>query len=1129
MNRLKLYINFLLFSLLSVALHGCTDDRLGYTDEDLREGETFITLEAAFSPFAEGGLSRASVVDPARGFNTLSDLVILVYDKDGNLILENGQPKYYWHSENIATEDTDRENADASNGIKAEDKTLTVKDEISLKVPFGEYYVIGVANLGTYRDDGNGNIEIVASTWAEMSKEWAPYYTLEGLRSVKVQWEDNYANNREMLGYFAAPTASAPHSGSKFETVKINRPGINLRAWLRRCASKITVDFDGSALRDNISIYIKDVRIYDLAKECTLGFGNPASDEENLKDFNNHPESYEDIIRRGQDDNVKYIKYIDFGEGDNYRTWPCINNKTKYILDEAGKKKDLHTQTSDCLYFYENMQGTKEGYDRTPIPDLENGGVAEGYNEKDGMDYGTYIEVSAYYVSETTGNSDQYEIRYRFMLGKNVTDNFDAERNFHYKLTLKFLGNANEYHWHIDYDLDGFRVPNPWYVSYLYNHDAYLPFEFSIDKEWEVEDMTAKIITNPWYPVEGDEGYDDKVQDKLSDPEYVIYPETPSGDDSYTYQQNGKNKSTGNGFLSLRQPSVNSVLTDLDVGQAWPGYNENSVRINQNYFENNGLGERKIIEGGMPCTDGTDREKINVKREDGNYAISIPLFTREKALVKQTGYTGNNPFVGYQRIAKVQLTAKIRKINDHSQTDTKIGYANVVQVRRVVNPKGVYRSSGNFAPFHVNLKFLSKEGKPDAGTEEFRSIVSRGPWMAEVLGDKNFITLDGKQKVSGSSRSEIDFTIRFNRMGGGGNKNAIVRIKYHNYTCTHLIFVRQGYDPQAICGGGTDFYGTNSPATVWNTFNMITETKAAEDPRDEGSLFKYGNFTQPIDAINNAYKVGDTEVYYELEQSDFKPDGPFYIATTDENGNPTVKKDPLEWKDIENYHTIKTSQTNFPTQDFSKSEEEIGKAATMRDFEQLYLTTNVEFGYGVLYADGATDTQSTVDGAYGWERNGNDNTKGMRGLFVYYWNISDLSDIWNGKNIFFPIGRSGYGHRKQGRYTPDPPTHHYTEAQDNYNKGMLRYACGRYEPASIFSDMAPLFVSLYRRPGAIYWARKAVKPGDYLIWNGKTNDEIGFGLDINYFTFDVNAIEGPNIAYGADACFVRTVATSAGD
>ena len=77
-------------------------------------------------------------------------------------------------------------------------------------------------------------------------------------------------------------------------------------------------------------------------------------------------------------------------------------------------------------------------------------------------------------------------------------------------------------------------------------------------------------------------------------------------------------------------------------------------------------------------------------------------------MVKQTGYSGNNPFVGYQRVARVKITATIRKIGG-TETLTKDADINVVQVRRVVNPKGVYRKNGNFAPFHVRMMYLSSD------------------------------------------------------------------------------------------------------------------------------------------------------------------------------------------------------------------------------------------------------------------------------------------------------------------------------------------------------------------------------------------------------------------------------------
>ena len=203
--------------------------------------------------------------------------------------------------------------------------------------------------------------------------------------------------------------------------------------------------------------------------------------------------------------------------------------------------------------------------------------------------------------------------------------------------------------------------------------------------------------------------------------------------------------------------------------------------------------------------------------------------------------------------------------------------------------------------------------------------------------------------------------------------------------------------------------------------------------------------------------------------------------------------------------------------------------ATARDFEQLYLTPHIQFGYGVLYADGATETQMSVNDAYGWYRRDidgevPDNRKGMRGMFAYYWNVNDPNNAYTAKNVFFPIGRSGYGHRKNTRST----------ASNNEKAGTLRYSCGRSSYADVFEKTAPLFCSLYRRPGAIYWARNAERI--YKSWDDSTTDvdkDIPnpdnrpgarmFGLDINYFTFDVNAIQGSNMDNGADACFIRCV------
>ena len=50
-------------------------------------------------------------------------------------------------------------------------------------------------------------------------------------------------------------------------------PGSSFTLGCDAVPSKVTIDFDGSELRENVRVYLKEARIYDIPKECTLGFG----------------------------------------------------------------------------------------------------------------------------------------------------------------------------------------------------------------------------------------------------------------------------------------------------------------------------------------------------------------------------------------------------------------------------------------------------------------------------------------------------------------------------------------------------------------------------------------------------------------------------------------------------------------------------------------------------------------------------------------------------------------------------------------------------------------------------------------------------------------------------------------
>ena len=77
----------------------------------------------------------------------------------------------------------------------------------------------------------------------------------------------------------------------------------------------------------------------------------------------------------------------------------------------------------------------------------------------------------------------------------------------------------------------------------------------------------------------------------------------------------------------------------------------------------------------------------------------------------------------------------------------------------------------------------------------------------------------------------------------------------------------------------------------------------------------------------------------------------------------------------------------------------------------------------------------------------------------------------------------------------------------------------------------PLFYDLYRRKGAIYWARAE---GNGYDIGSEADVATSIGLDINFFNFDVNSISVGNVIKSkqwggtrnnktSDACFVRRI------
>lgn len=1090
MRAVSKYIYMLLLSVPLFFLSGCYDDTFDdYRNPDgYPEGNVSVRMSMDFEPFASNSLGTRS--KPGDSLDELEGLCVVAYDIDGNL-MEGFPVEITENDHELHAELVDRTDGDAANEHSAEDKTWHAT--FTMQVPYGRYYLYGVANLGRHNADGS----LDTTTFQELS-EGGRYHShlqkREDFLNIQTEWdEDNILNNGEMLGYFTdGKESKSPSTGlqTNNKTIDVNRPGMELHTWLRRSASKVTIDFDGSALNDNVTIYVKRATIHDIPESCALGVPNTANDISPRIITYKNSEYRPDDTSKGD--------HIDYGEGSDYLAWPAITKASPYIM-ESGKRKSFHDYASPAMFLYENMQYEGEA-DKDINKEQQAGadGFVIGADEmKDNMPYGSYIEVEAFYERKLYNNEKtKGKLIYRFMLGKDIYKNFEVERNYHFKLTLCPRGYGNDVDWHIEYmEESNFEYKDPYYVSYLYNHDSTMRFRYVAPDGVKVDSIYAEIVGNNWWPDDPNASYS----------KTAVATQRPFKDDgeaanpynaSYTHNRytdgDGKSRTRylGNGFLSLRATDETVITYDMTSDYTGTDYSDNLMAtMNDNYFygfqpkrngnktdwikkHQDGLIDRSrrtyYFNDSKSDPTNTGREAYECKQmPDGAYMFNLPMFTRAKNLVKASGFTGNNPYEGASRSAYVRVTCYLNNGKSQSQV------LHVEQVPRITNPKGIWRRSGNNENFAVTL--TERDGD---GGEEFEELESDGPWMAEIIGDANFINLNGRSTIKGSGGT-VSFNVRFNKMNRDDEvRNAVIRIRYHNYSCVHLIFVRQGYSSQAIEESGTE----------WHTNNLVYDGVDADglDPRDEGSLFRFGNLTQPIDAHCNVYSTVKVGMYLAFDQ--FGPRAKYDIAKADLTYTP----DGLTWDGITTY---------------SKFDDNSG-IATMQNFQKLYGNSNVEVGFGALYADGATVTAMTVPEAYGYSRYDSEDVrgkKGMCGVFVYYWDKKNTSS-YNARNIFFPLGRAGYGHRKG--------------VNEPKGVGTLRYACANRDGLFSALSTAPLFYDLSRRKGAIYYARFI----DDNVKNLDGNVEPGaIGLDINFFNFDFNLITKINVGEGKSACFVRRV------
>lgn len=1114
---LKLF-SFLLILALS---YGCSDDLI-FDPSYAGEGQATISANVTFKPLVPGIVSRAEGGTPGNAIKDMDNINVIFYTPAGEFVKRV-------KVENPVISENKETSSDAIGSNEHQAESETKKATFQLKeIPYGNYQIYAVAN-------------VPEETLAKIDDQ-----PLSALKSINLNWNlENVPANNQMFGYFSPDNKSA---GFDAPTIEISKPAVSLHAWVKRAASKVTVAFDGSGLKDGVEIFIRSVTIKDIPQTCYLGKYNPYDpfDTENKT-----PDSEVALYRNSEQvisycpegvkptDDIPLTAYNKDWPGYVSKSHPINGYNYKEVMEDPNLTTDearikaMHGENVNALYFYENMQG--KGEDGTPTDkrqqvndEHKNSGVVSypsGVDPsdiawKDAKKYGSYIEVKAYYNSNNS-TEKQGEITYRFMLGKDTHLDYNAERNYHYKLTLMFKGWANDVDWHIDYKKDPtpLRYPRPFYISYLYNHSAMIPIEFDAPEDVTIKRITADIVQNNWYPT------DCKYPVNLTLNTNSLSSIRNSQPSSWWYGAFARYVNTGildnqpwNGFLSLRRPANALVVPEpTDLAHSTPSV------FNKDHYDKNNLGHREYTEdeaaiSSYPLYEAMDKDKLHVSWDNGTYYVKVPIWTRARQMITRTAYTGNNPYNAFYRDAKVNIVIELsdgRKLDSSDlnlvQQDKDKQNIQVRQVRRLVNPKGIYRSANNDASFNVKLKVLESE---DA--TEFKDLKSDGPWRAYVIrqSEENFISLKGapgtstadytfqyanevmtRQSVEGASNTFMDFDVIFN---GTASKPryAIIRVEYNYCSCYHLIFVRQGYEADDTFGDGR----------VWCTGNAIDQNNVAQNPLDEGSLFRFGNWT----GIASESNVNSKSPWRLVQPNDFEGNAGTNLTLTD--GTKGAK-----WSDVKSFNP---QGGTFPARgdgyrvatydDFMSFKPKAGVADT---------DWHIQTGFGVCYGDGATGTASSIGDVFGHKGEAGD-VKGMRGCFVY--------DTRTGGNLFFPMGSSGYGHRKHSL------SRTYQGVAKSFS-GVLRYSCAtrwgyfdavttnenKTEAAGIYKYGvfdAPLFWDIFRSDGAIYWFNTMVN----LIpaW------------DINYSTYDFNTIEYANIVVQVggqpssttDACFVRCIA-----
>lgn len=630
MNTLRKLLHHCILLLAALAVAGCSDD-MGIDQNGIPRGMANLDVQLTFDQETASISTRAiQGGDEGRLIEDIQDLYMVVYNvdtKDMKLhhVYKDGQALSDPDITNVKYEKTDNR-PDYGDGSGKQQDNATGRITYNFKLASGRYNIYAIANV-------DGSL---------LEGKTSP----EELKAIYFEWNTgNTALNNQMFGIFTIDAIN-PNADDN-QPLTVNPGTAKLYCGVKRLASKVTIAFDGRDLFDNVQIYITDVAIRDIPKRCTLGEGNRAGAAE-LDEDGKPYHTNDDLLkikrgRYGFDDGV-----LGIGQRITVQTLPedeteilpgryiHINNSNSSYLgfhDKGGEvvsdSTKAHANDAVALFFYENNQGKgkskKQSQDGINI-DFPNDSIEEVNNQpsgwKDQKPFGTYVEVKGYYRNINSNNNVGHgPIIYRFMLGQDADRDYNAKRNTHYKLTLRFKGNGNDADWHIEYkEKPGIYVTSPQYISYLYNKKMMASIKIIgelkegtklkaeiVGNQDDAEAMGLKNVTGTYWRPWGDDSEDFPI------------PEGGSGaGDQVYYNKNIYEDGAWNSFLSLQRTKVVTIVDKVsndagakegvDYNKSY--YNDAAKNIGQRTYETSAGYHDDDLQNGRYFVEEIQKENI---------------------------------------------------------------------------------------------------------------------------------------------------------------------------------------------------------------------------------------------------------------------------------------------------------------------------------------------------------------------------------------------------------------------------------------------------------------------------------------------------------------------------------------